>query len=108
MTHYSVNGITVASEFSIAIRIEMEPSNMDFLSSDQRVQEDSIPIIIRSRKDGDFVHDLMNVQMTELKKLSKQVEDKYSFINNPLSLAGCKFGLQGLRTSALFKDTSLH
>ena len=59
---YSVNGYALVSEFSVGIKIEMEQSRFEqFVRSRAHIKEDSIPLIIRSRKDGDFVHDMMGL-----------------------------------------------
>ena len=35
LTHYTINGISILSEFSIAVRIEMEPSGLFSRSTEQ-------------------------------------------------------------------------
>ena len=58
LTPLTVNSMTIESEFGIYVRIEMEPYNR-FFGSTNEWGEDCIPIIIRSRKDGNHIHDMM-------------------------------------------------
>ena len=81
MTPYTISGLSLSSQFSIAVRIEMMPVGL--FGSTNLGGEEEIPIIIRSQKDGNHIHDLMKLQVTELKSLSKVVEQKYSFIQKP-------------------------
>ena len=93
MTPYTVSGLSLSSQFSIAMRIEMMP--VGIIGSSNYGGEEEIPIIIRSQKDGDHIHDLMALQTSELKTLSKTVENKYSFVKDPFHLAGCNLGNVG-------------
>jgi hypothetical protein len=58
LTPYTISGNNIESEFSIVINIEMEPFNRYFGRSSEK-GEDHIPIIIRSRKDGNHIQDVM-------------------------------------------------
>ena len=51
LTPYTIYGLSLKSEFSIAVQITMEPS---FLSPSEK-QEREIPIIIRSMNDGNHI-----------------------------------------------------
>ena len=93
LTFYTINGLSIASEFSIVIRIDMEPISSLFERNE--FKEEEIPILIRSQKDGAHIQDILNLQNQELVELSKQVESLYSFINNPFTLAGCAMGTVG-------------
>ena len=88
MTHLTVSGTSIESEFAIFVRIEMEPYSAIFGSSNES-GEDCIPIIIRSRKDGNHIHDMMELQQQELRDLQTVVQDMYSFIEKPFILAAC-------------------
>ena len=46
LTPYTVSGLSLSSQFSIAVRIEMMP--VSFLGSTKLGGEEEIPIIIRS------------------------------------------------------------
>ena len=90
LTPYTISGLSLSSQFSIAVKIEMMPVGL--FGGANLGGEEEIPIIIRSQKDGNHIHDLMKLQVTELKSLSKVVEQKYSFIQKPFQLAGCNLG----------------
>ena len=81
LTPYTISGLSLSSQFSIAVRIEMMPVGL--FGGTNLGGEEQIPIIIRSQKDGNHIHDLMKLQVTELKSLSKYVEQKYQFIKKP-------------------------
>jgi hypothetical protein len=70
LTPYSINGIALDVEFSIAVRIEMMPIAFGMLGKQDEWSEEEIPFILRSQKDGDHIHDLMSLQAQELKTLS--------------------------------------
>ena len=70
----------------------MEPTGFGIWTGKPEQGEDSIPVLIRSRKDGHHILDMIQLEMTKLKKLSREVEDRFSFINNPFTLAGCNLG----------------
>lgn len=95
LTCYTTNGLSIQSEFSIAVRIEMEPGGFTLFGDANSKGEEEIPIIIRSRKDGNHVQDIMSLQAYELHELQKQVEELYNFIDQPFSLSGCNLGLVG-------------
>jgi len=76
LTPYTIYGLCIKSEFSIAVRIQMEPS---FLSTSER-QEREIPIIIRSTNHGNHIQDIMQLQNLELKVLPKKIMETYPFI----------------------------
>jgi hypothetical protein len=57
LTPYTVSGLSLSSQFSIAVRIEMMP--IGFFGTTNFGGEEEIPIIIRSQKAGNHIHDLM-------------------------------------------------
>lgn len=63
----TIYGLSVKSEFTIAVKIQMEPH---FLSSHEQAERE-IPIIIRSRWDGNHIQDIMQLQNLELRELHK-------------------------------------
>lgn len=54
LTKYTISGLSVKSEFSIAVRITMEPSGLPLFGKAEE-QEREIPIIIRSVNDGNHI-----------------------------------------------------
>ena len=82
LTMYSVNGLSLVSGFSIAVRIEMEPTGVRMFNAfrQNEVKEEEIPIIIRSIKDADHIVDIMSIQNAEVKHLAKKSMDKFPFI----------------------------
>lgn len=73
----------------------MEPGGFTLFGGNNAKAEEEIPIIIRSRKDGNHVQDIMSLQAYELHELQRQVEELYNFIDKPFSLSGCNLGLVG-------------
>ena len=63
MTPYTINGISLDSEFTIAVRIEMMPIAYGIFGGQEDWSEEEIPFILRSLKDGDHIHDLMSLQV---------------------------------------------
>mmetsp|Transcript_35833 Transcript_35833/g.54927 ORF Transcript_35833/g.54927 Transcript_35833/m.54927 type:complete len:148 (+) Transcript_35833:2223-2666(+) len=62
LTPLTINGISLVSEFSIAVRIEMEPVGFaGVLGRGADWGEDAIPVLIRSRRDGNHIHDMMQL-----------------------------------------------
>ena len=59
MTPYTINGLAVVSEFTIAVRIEMEPQGFGIFNRTNEWKEEEIPIIIRSQKDEKHIIDIM-------------------------------------------------
>jgi hypothetical protein len=57
LTPYTVSGLSLSSQFSIAVRIEMMP--IGIFGTTNFGGEEEIPIIIRSQKAGNHIHDLM-------------------------------------------------
>ena len=57
MTPYTINGLSIISEFTIAVRIEMEP--MGIFNRTVEFKEEEIPIIIRAEKDASHIIDIM-------------------------------------------------
>ena len=55
LTPYTVNGLSIVSHFSIAVRLQMEPSFFGQIDE----KEEEIPIIIRSQRDGRHIQDIM-------------------------------------------------
>lgn len=51
LTKFTVYGVSLKSEFSIVVKIMMEP----LMFSSNEVQEREIPIIIRSEHDGNHI-----------------------------------------------------
>jgi len=103
LTHLTINGLSIESRFSIAIRIEMEPSALSFLSNGPEFKEEEIPFILRQERDGAHIQDIMQLQDQEIKALWPEAEKKLPFLNRPFSLAGCiletKAGILGQSAS---------
>lgn len=106
LTPFTINGMSLSSEFSIAVRIEMEPVGLNVFSGSTESSEEQIPIIIRSQKDADHIHDLMQLQMQELKMLPDKVKVMYPFLDNTFTLAGCNLGLVGSKQEEKKRDGS--
>jgi len=91
----TIYGLSVKSEFTVAVKIQMEPH---FLSTREQAERE-IPIIIRSKWDGNHIQDIMQLQNLELRELHKQItnSDKFPFISKnppPFVLAGCRMNLK--------------
>ena len=56
-TFLTVNGITIQCCFSLIVNITIQ----DILG--ERVEQQSFPIIIRSNKNGEFIHDFDTMQV---------------------------------------------
>ena len=66
MTPYTCNGISITSEFSIAVDIQMETVKFKLFGNEEAKAMEEVPIIIRSRKDGNHIQDIMSLQAYEL------------------------------------------
>lgn len=62
LTPYTVNGLSLVSEFTIAVRIEMEQQGFSLFRRANEAKESEIPIIIRSQKDQDHIVDINALQ----------------------------------------------
>lgn len=64
----------------------------------ETTHEQSFPLTVRSRKNGEFINDLDSIGAKPAVEAAKVVLDRYStFLNEPFSLPGCNFGV-GLST----------
>ena len=61
LTPYTVNGLSIVSEFTIAVRIEMEQQGFSLFRRANEAKESEIPIIIRSQKDAHHIVDIMQL-----------------------------------------------
>ena len=85
-TLYSVNGISIHSEFSLDVAVTVE----DTLGQNSHVKR--FPLTIRAPKNGEFINDLDTIGATN-QAPPNLMGDRFLFLN-PFSLPGCNFNVK--------------